>query len=117
MSQIRFNAAAAEEFDERLLVAHGALQIDPDARRVAVADHVVKLTPTEFELLLFLARAPGRAWSRKQLLEHEFDSTHDGYARNVDSHIVRLRKKLELAGLRPAPIATVQGVGYRFEAG
>jgi len=100
-----------------LVVAHGALQIDPDARRVAVADQLVKLTPTEFELLLFLARAPGRAWSRKQLLEHVFDSTHDGYARNVDSHIVRLRKKLELAGLRPAPITTVQGIGYRFEVG
>jgi DNA-binding response OmpR family regulator len=76
---------------------------------------VLRLTPTEFELLLLLARTPDRAWSRKELLEQVFDSTHEGYSRNVDSHVMRLRKKIELAGLRPAPIRTVQGTGYRFE--
>jgi DNA-binding response OmpR family regulator len=97
-------------------VVHGALTIDVDARRVTVDDLTVKLTPTEFELLLFLARTPQRAWSRKQLLEEVFDSTHEGYSRNVDSHVMRLRKKIELAGLTPAPIRTVQGTGYCFEA-
>ena len=97
------------------VVAHGAMRVDPDARRATVGDHVLRLTPTEFELLLLLARTPQRAWSRKELLEKVFDSTHEGYSRNVDSHVMRLRKKIELAGMRPAPIRTVQGTGYRFE--
>jgi DNA-binding response OmpR family regulator len=96
-------------------LAHGALRIEVEARRVTVGGLVLKLTPTEFELLLFLARTPARAWSRKQLLEEVFDSTHEGYARNVDSHVMRLRKKIEMAGLSPAPIRTVQGTGYSFE--
>ena len=96
------------------VVVHGALCIDVEARRVTVDDLALKLTPTEFELLLFLARTPQRAWSRKQLLEEVFDSTHEGYSRNVDSHVMRLRKKIELAGLCPAPIRTVQGTGYCF---
>jgi len=95
-------------------LAHGGLRIDVEARRVTVGGLVLKLTPTEFELLLFLARTPARAWSRKQLLEEVFDSTHEGYARNVDSHVMRLRKKIEMAGLSPAPIRTVQGIGYSF---
>jgi DNA-binding response OmpR family regulator len=97
------------------VVVHGDLQIDADARRASVGPHVLRLTPTEFELLLLLARTPERAWSRKELLENVFDSTHEGYARNVDSHVMRLRKKIEMAGMRPAPIRTVQGTGYRFE--
>jgi DNA-binding response OmpR family regulator len=97
------------------VVAHGELRIDIDARRATVGNVVLRLTPTEFELLLLLARTPDRAWSRKDLLEEVFDSTHEGYSRNVDSHVMRLRKKIEIAGLRPAPIRTVQGMGYRFE--
>jgi DNA-binding response OmpR family regulator len=110
-------AAAAATTSQRTasVVAHGDLQIDADARRATVGAHVLRLTPTEFELLLLLARTPDRAWSRKELLEQVFDSTHEGYSRNVDSHVMRLRKKIELAGMRPAPIRTVQGTGYRFE--
>ncbi|MGH9886552.1 MAG: winged helix-turn-helix domain-containing protein, partial [bacterium] len=97
------------------VIAHGELRIDAEARRASVGELVLRLTPTEFELLLLLARSPDRAWSRKELLEKVFDSTHEAYARNVDSHVMRLRKKIELAGMRPAPIRTVQGTGYRFE--
>jgi len=97
------------------VIAHGELRIDADARRASVGELVLRLTPTEFELLLLLARTPDRAWSRKELLEQVFESTHEGYSRNVDSHVMRLRKKIELAGIRPAPIRTVQGTGYRFE--
>jgi DNA-binding response OmpR family regulator len=97
------------------MVVHEGMHIDVEARRVTVGDLALKLTPTEFELLLFLARAPRRAWSRKELLENVFDSTHEGYSRNVDSHVMRLRKKIEMAGLSPAPIRTVQGIGYSFE--
>jgi two-component system, OmpR family, response regulator VanR len=97
------------------VIAHGDLRIDAEARRASVGPLVLRLTPTEFELLLLLARTPDRAWSRKERLEKVFDSTNESYSRNVDSHVMRLRKKIEMAGMRPAPIRTVQGTGYRFE--
>src|SRR6185503_7793540 len=97
------------------VIEHGELRVDAEARRATVGDLVLRLTPTEFELLRLLVRTPDRAWSRKELLEQVFDSTHEGYSRNVDSHVTRLRKRIELAGMRPAPIRTVQGTGYRFE--
>jgi DNA-binding response OmpR family regulator len=90
------------------------LTLDVAARRVTVRDQEVRLTPTEFELLVCLSRAPERVFSRLELLELVFDTKHEGYARNVDHHIKRLRKKLEAAGLSPDPIHTVHGAGYRF---
>jgi two-component system, OmpR family, response regulator MtrA len=90
------------------------LSLDPTARRVMVGNQVVHLTPTEFELLLCLSRAPDKVFSRLELLELVFDTKYEGYARNVDHHIKRLRKKLEAAGLSPDPIHTVHGAGYRF---
>lgn len=95
-------------------IARGALAIELEPRRATVAGTPVKLTPTEHALLVELAGTPDVVHSRAQLLERVFDTTHDGYARNVDCHVARLRRKLELAGLEPAPIETVVGVGYRF---
>jgi DNA-binding response OmpR family regulator len=69
---------------------------------------------TEFELLRVLARTPDRVYSRAQLLQEVFDTTHEGYARNVDCHVTRVRRKLESAGLDPTPIQTAHGTGYRF---
>lgn len=92
----------------------GPLKIDPGARSVEVSGNPVQLTPTELSLLAFLARVPNRVYSRMQLLERIWDSTHEGYARNVDCHITRIRRKLEKAGLDPAPINTVHGTGYSF---
>jgi DNA-binding response OmpR family regulator len=100
--------------DEDRAVVHGALHIDPRARRALVADKALRLTPKEFELLVLLASEPSRVHSRVDLLERVWDSTHAGYARNVDCHVTRLRRKLEAAGLCPAPIETVHGTGYRF---
>jgi DNA-binding response OmpR family regulator len=110
-------SADGDRADEaRALIQRGALRIDRSARRVSVGERLVKLTPTEFQLLCFLAGDPERVFSRMQLLEEVFDCTHEGYARNVDCHVTRLRKKLESAGLAPAPIRTVHGHGYCFEA-
>ncbi|HZS37560.1 MAG TPA: response regulator transcription factor [Polyangia bacterium] len=96
-------------------IDRGPLRIDLAARRVTVGAQPLRLTPTELELLAFLARAPDRVFSRAQLLEEVFDSTNEGYARNVDCHVTRLRRKLEAAGLDPAPIRTVHGAGYCFD--
>ncbi len=69
------------------------------------------LTPREFDLLLLLASHPGRAFSREFLVEHLWGYDYDGVDRTVDTHIVRLRKKLGAIGDQ---IVTVWGVGYRF---
>jgi DNA-binding response OmpR family regulator len=98
------------------LVTRGRLRIDPQHRRVWVGADELVLTPTEHELLAVLAREPGRVWARLELLSVVFDSTHAGYARNVDCHVARLRRKLAAAGLEPNPIRTMHRMGYRFEA-
>ncbi len=91
------------------------IRIDPGARKVQVADQPLELTPIEFDLLLALARHHGRALSREQLIEQVWGYDYYGDDRVVDVHIGRLRKKLDGAGGAGWRIATVRGVGYRFE--
>ncbi len=90
------------------------IEVDVARRHAAVFGHSLLLTPTELALLARLCAHPGIVHSRKRLLEDVFGTTHEGYARNVDCHITRLRRKLEAHGLEPAPIQTVHGVGYRL---
>jgi DNA-binding response OmpR family regulator len=90
----------------------GQLTIDPLARRVEVAGAPIELTVKEYELLLILGRHPGRSFSRSYLLDQVWGDDYEGGDRTVDTHIVRLRRKLGDVGER---IATVWGVGYRFE--
>lgn len=96
-------------------VVRGRLRIDSMRRQAWVDDRELVLTPTEHELLLVLAREPRRNFARVELLSAVFDSTHAGYARNVDCHVARLRRKLAAAGLDPPPIKTMHRMGYRFE--
>ena len=91
------------------------LRIDPAARRVEIDGRDVELTPIEFDLLLALARHHGRVLSREQLIEQVWGYDYYGDDRVVDVHIGRLRKKLDSAGDLGKRIATVRGVGYRFE--
>jgi DNA-binding response OmpR family regulator len=92
----------------------GRLRVVPAQRRVFVDDVPLELTPTEYALLVAFAREPNRVVSRNELLEEVFQTQHAGYARNVDCHVARLRRKLERAGLDPPPLGTVHGVGYVF---
>ena len=95
------------------LITHGELIIDPSGRTVTVDGQSVDLTRREFDLLAMLASNPGRAFSRAYLLERIWGDEIEVFDRTVDSHVVRLRKKLGPTGQR---IATVWGVGYRFTA-
>ncbi|NOU31472.1 MAG: response regulator transcription factor [Polyangiaceae bacterium] len=95
-------------------LAFGPLRVSPSARQVKVHEATVRLTATEWDLLFGLVSEPLRVFSRAELLSRVFDTTHAGYARNVDCHVTRVRRKLEGAGLAPAPIETVHGQGYRF---
>ncbi|MEW6698612.1 MAG: response regulator [Bacillota bacterium] len=90
------------------------LVINPEARTVEMNRREISLTPKEFDLLLYMAGSPGRAFSRENLLEKVWGYDFYGDLRTVDTHINRLRDKLTLEG-RKAPIATVWGVGYKFE--
>lgn len=96
------------------VVRRGALVIDPVAREVRLRDKPVVLTSREFELLLFFARNPGRVFNRMELLDQVWGYSHDGYEHTVNSHINRLRTKIESNPARPAYILTVWGVGYKF---
>lgn len=92
-------------------IVRGPLSIDVANHSVTLRGEELDLTPKEFDLLVLLAGNPGRAFSRDFLLERLWGYVYDGVDRTVDTHIVRLRKKLGPIGEQ---ITTVWGVGYRF---
>ncbi|HEX9017426.1 MAG TPA: response regulator transcription factor [Chloroflexota bacterium] len=93
------------------VLAEGALRIDTGEHTVSVGGKPVELTPKEFDLLAFLVRNAGRAFGRDYLLEKVWGYESGAFDRTVDTHILRLRKKLGELGER---VETVWGVGYRF---
>ncbi len=95
-------------------VVRPPLRIDPGRREVTVHDEVIELTPTEFDLLYFMARRPGRVFTREELLDHVWGYDHAGYARTIDSHIARVRRKVAEADGPKDVIQTVFRVGYRY---
>ncbi len=97
-------------------VAFGGLEIDPGRRNVRLDGRPVELTAREFDLLYFFACHPGRVFSRAQLLDNVWGYAHEGYQHTVNTHINRLRRKLEPDPSQPFWIRTVWGVGYRFPA-
>ncbi len=92
----------------------GDLKIDPAKRKVIVRGESTALTLKEFDLLYTLAGRPGRTFSRSQLLDLVWDQDSDVYEHTVNSHINRLRGKIEENPNRPRYILTVWGTGYRF---
>jgi DNA-binding response OmpR family regulator len=92
------------------------ITLDVSGRSTTVGDKRVELTPSEFTLLATLIAAPGRAFSRLELLNQLQDSAYDGYERTVDVHIRRLRTKIETDPGNPRYVETVFGFGYRFAA-
>ena len=97
---------------ERILV--GDMVIDKRRHQVTRAGKLIELTPLEFQILELLATEPGRAWSRNALLDHVWSTDYEGYQRNIDPHINRLRKKLETDPKNPQYVLTVRGVGYKL---
>jgi len=92
----------------------GELEINREARTVRVAGQHVELTAREFDLLEFFARNPGRVFTRAQLLDNVWGYAHDGYEHTVNTHINRLRRKIEPDPSKPRFILTVWSVGYKF---
>nr|WP_263858292.1 winged helix-turn-helix domain-containing protein [Waterburya agarophytonicola] len=89
------------------------LKIDLAQRRVKLRDNFIELTPQEFSLLYVLAQAEGNPLSRAELLQRAWPEAIDN-PRTVDTHVLSLRKKIELSPRQPNIIQTVRNVGYRF---
>jgi len=102
--------------DEAATIKCRNLCIDAEKHEVAVAGKPVDLTAKEFQLLLHFARNPGKVYSRGQLLDRIWGYHHSGYEHTVNSHINRLRAKIEANPDEPEYIQTVWGVGYKFRA-
>ncbi len=113
LRRIRTKAVEEDDSDQAPIV-RGDLRIDPARREVTIAGRSIDLTPKEFELLTLFASHPGRVYSRKYLLENIWDYTYGGYDRTIDSHINRLRSKVEEDPDEPKLVLTVWGVGYKF---
>jgi DNA-binding response OmpR family regulator len=92
----------------------GEMIINVEKRLVTLNGSTVDVTTKEFDLLLHFARNPGRVYSRSQLLDKVWGYGHEGYEHTVNSHINRLRSKIEENPARPRYILTVWGVGYKF---
>jgi len=99
------------------VVRAAGIALDRGARQVSVGEQSVSLTPTEFDLLAVLMSAPGRVFSRAELLTELQGIAFEGIERTVDVHIRNLRTKIEADPSKPRFIETVFGVGYRFATG
>jgi DNA-binding response OmpR family regulator len=106
-------AKISEDESRVAILRFGRFELDSNARAVRIGDKLTDLTPREYELLLMLARHPGRTFTRDYLLERIWGAEYDGSDRVVDTTVVRLRRKLGEEGER---VISVWGVGYRFDA-
>jgi two-component system alkaline phosphatase synthesis response regulator PhoP len=96
------------------IVRVGDVTLDMPRMRLTVADRIVALTPTEFQLVATMAREPGRVFTRAQLLDAVHGVAFESYERAIDAHVKNLRQKLEPDPGSPRYVLTVYGVGYRF---
>jgi two-component system, OmpR family, alkaline phosphatase synthesis response regulator PhoP len=109
---LRRSSADAPIEDRPLVV--GELAVDRVRRLVTVGGRAVELTAGEFELLALMASAPGRVFTRGQLLEAIHGATTEAGERAIDAHVKNIRRKLEPEPRRPRYLLTVHGVGYRL---
>jgi two-component system alkaline phosphatase synthesis response regulator PhoP len=108
------SASARETVNASLVVSRGGLEIDMDKRKVLLNNVRLDLSPREFDLITLLASNPGKSYSRKRLLNLVWGYDFEGYEHTVNSHINRLRGKIEEDVSNPKFILTTWGVGYRF---
>ena len=98
------------------VVKAGDIEIDSGAMTLSVRGNLTQTTATEFRLLEYLARHPGRVFTRDQLLDAVWRDTHYVTPRSVDVYVRRIREKIEPDPENPRYLKTVRGAGYRFEA-
>jgi DNA-binding response OmpR family regulator len=121
MARVKAIFRRVESFEKRFaadgeVLTAGPLTIDTGGREVRLNGESVSLTTREFDLLLHFVRHPGQVFSRAQLLDSVWGYGHEGYEHTVNSHINRLRSKVEPDPAQPELITTVWGVGYKLDA-
>ena len=99
---------------EQSILKRGEMEIDLTKHIVKIGGAEVVLTPIEFNILKLLASAPGHVYSRQDLLNAIWDTAYEGYKRNIDPHVNRLRTKIEQNPKKPKYVLTVWGIGYKF---
>jgi DNA-binding response OmpR family regulator len=108
----QYQVSPVSELPEKILFQN--LSINPETRQVFLHENEMELTAKEFDLLWHFASNPGRVYSRAQLLSSVWGYGHNGYEHTVNSHINRLRSKIEVDPAQPRYVMTVWGVGYKF---
>jgi DNA-binding response OmpR family regulator len=108
----QYQPSKATQADSPLQI--GELRVDPDKRLVRLGNNTIELTAKEFDLLWHFASNPERVFTRSQLLDSVWGYGHAGYEHTVNSHINRLRAKIEADPAKPQYVITVWGVGYKF---
>ena len=103
-----------EKQQNTTIISAEGLQIDVEKRKVLLGDQKIELSPKEFELLVLMASNPGRNYTRTELLNMIWGYNFEGYEHTVNSHINRLRAKIESDMANPNYILTTWGVGYKF---
>lgn len=121
MARVKAIFRRVESMGKRYTADHetmilGPLTVDTAGREVTLHKQAVSLTAREFDLLLHFMRHPGQVFSRAQLLDSVWGYGHEGYEHTVNSHINRLRAKIEQNPSQPDHIVTVWGVGYKLDA-
>ncbi len=111
---IRRGSGARPAKQEGEVIKVGALIINKRRHEVWRGNEKIELTPLEYQILQLLSTEPGKAWSRNELLDHVWSTDYEGYQRNIDPHIARLRKKLEPEPDNPRYVLTVRGFGYKM---
>ncbi len=96
-------------------VTYGSVRVDFDSRTVTVGGHLVHLPRREFDLLALLLSPPGHLWTRAQLIEQLWPERHCAGSRTLDTHIRRLRQKLERGTGRARHLVTIRGLGFRYD--
>jgi len=110
----RRGSGARPAKQEGEVIKVGALTINKRRHEVWRGNERIELTPLEYQILQLLSTEPGKAWSRNELLDHVWSTDYEGYQRNIDPHIARLRKKLEPEPDNPRYVLTVRGFGYKM---
>ncbi|GJI94913.1 DNA-binding response regulator [Duganella caerulea] len=113
----RADAMARNQRNEAGALELNGVRLDPLTRQAQVEGRPLDLTPREFDLLYFFVKHPEKVFSRLDLLNQVWGYQHDGYEHTVNTHINRLRAKIEADPADPARILTVWGKGYRFAHG
>ena len=94
----------------------GSLELDVSRHEVRLDGNTIRLTPSEFRLLALLAEQPERVYSRREIMQHLWDSTYVGDERACDIHVSNLRRKIEATPGKPTRLVTIRGVGYKLLA-